>query len=419
MKLLIITILLGNIFIPAAAQEINYYKNIQPLIQSHCLPCHHKNNVGAMPLENYKQVSAYGRMIAYTTENKLMPPWKADAGYSHLKDYNNLTKEEIELIKAWVNAGVEEGKDIPGVNKTASVKEKLFPTPDMVIAMKESYLLAGDYTETAQVFVIPSNLEEEKYIDAIEFVPGNKKIVKSCTVSIDTGNTGALYDSYDLNYGYLSLNGLAFIPCQYNWYQWTADEGASFYTFPYAKKIPAGSNLLLHISYAASTTIQKDSSILKLHFAAKTDSLKTICSQILFDTTNITNGPFVINVGDKRKFFAEHTIDKPVKIYSVMPMGQHACSSWEIYAIDHVTGQRINILKIPHWDAHWKKKYYPDIPIRLSAGSTIFGVAYYNNGDDNTDLIILPPKKIKNGEGQRDELFVVGYDLVELKSVTE
>ncbi len=84
-----------------------------------------------------------------------------------------------------------------------------------------------------------------------------------------------------------------------------------------------------------------------------------------------------------------------------------------------VTGQRINILKIPHWDAHWKKKYYPDIPIRLSAGSTIFGVAYYNNGDDNTDLIILPPKKIKNGEGQRDELFVVGYDLVELKSVTE
>jgi len=96
-----------------------------------------------------------------------------------------------------------------------------------------------------------------------------------------------------------------------------------------------------------------------------------------------------------------------------MPMGQFALSSWEIYAIDSLTGNRFNILRIPHWDAHWKKKYTLETPVSLSAGSKVFGIAYYNNADDNPNLIILPPKKIKYGEGQRDELFIVQFDFID------
>ncbi len=74
------------------------------------MPCHAKTGIGAMAFTNYKEVAAFGRMIQYVTENKLMPPWKADAGYSHLKNYNNLTEAEIEAIKSWVKNGVREGK---------------------------------------------------------------------------------------------------------------------------------------------------------------------------------------------------------------------------------------------------------------------------------------------------------------------
>ncbi|MCY7293380.1 MAG: hypothetical protein LH615_14470 [Ferruginibacter sp.] len=101
-----------------------------------------------------------------------------------------------------------------------------------------------------------------------------------------------------------------------------------------------------------------------------------------------------------------------------MPQGQYACYSWEIYAIDSTSGTRINILKIPKGDAHWKKKYDLGVPIKLSAGSKIFGIAYYNNSEENNNLIILPPKKIKNGEATRDELFLVQYDFVEIESAT-
>jgi hypothetical protein len=379
------------------------------------MSCHNKASIGAMAFTNYKEVAAYGQMIQYVTDSKLMPPWRGDAGYSQLKNYNTLNESEITTIKNWVKNGMPLGK-IAAKPTISPVKiNKPVVKPDLVLAMEKSFTVAGDYTSTSRVFVIPTNLINNEIVEAIEFVPGNRKIIKSCTVSIDTGQTGTQYDNNDLNYGYSSSTGLGFIPYQYSWYQWTADEAVGFTTLPVAKKIPAGSKLLLHITYVASTTTQKDSSLIKFRFLKNADKTKLVSSAILFDTTHLTNGPFVINKGEKRKFYATAHINKAIEIHSVMPMGQNALSSWEIYAVDSITGKRFDMLKIPHWDAHWKKKYILETPVPLSAGSKIFGIAYYNNVDDNPNLIILPPKKIKYGEGQRDELFIVQFDIVDME----
>ena len=395
------------------AQSLDYHTAIQPIIKMHCASCHNNTGVGAMSLTNYKEVSAYGKMIQYVTENKFMPPWKADPQYSHLKNYNALTVDEIAAIKNWVKTGMAEG-NLPVQSKETVLKPAIeVAVTDAVLAMEKSFIVSGDYKGKFQVFVIPTAFKQDEIIEAIEFVPGNKKIVKSCTISIDTGQTGIQFDNNDHNYGYSSLTGIGFIPYQYNWYQWTADEPTGFQLLTVAKRIPAGSKLLLHISYAASTTPQKDSSYIKFRFLKSTGKMKIASSKVLLDTTHITNGPFVVNKGEKRKYYAETKLTGAVEIYSVMPMGQFALSSWEIYAIDSLTGKRFEILKIPHWDAHWKKKYVLEKPVHLSAGSKIFGIAYYNNSEDNPNLIILPPKKIKYGEGQRDELFIVQFDTVD------
>jgi hypothetical protein len=396
------------------SQQINYVSNIKPIIENYCMPCHSKGNVGAMPLTTYKEVSAYAKMIQYVSVNKLMPPWKADPSFSHLKNVNYLSESEIALIKDWVNNGMEEGTILKNVQQKISLQTTSIEKPDIVFAMKEAFVQAADYTDRTQVFVIPTNFREDMYIEGLEFVAGNKKIVKSCSISIDTGTTGMRYDSNDLKYGYSSFANVGFLPHQYIWYQWTADMGATFFEKPYIKKIPVGSKILFHITYAASNTLEKDVSYLKCKTTKNTAGAKLIHSSILFASTHITNGPFVIDVDEKKKFFATTTIDRPIEIISVMPQGQYACYSWEIYAIDSISGSRINILKIPKWDAHWKKKYDMAVPIRLSAGSKIFGIAYYNNSEENNNLIILPPKKIKNGEATRDELFLVQYDVVEV-----
>lgn len=379
------------------------------------MPCHTRGNIGAMPLTNYGEARAYGKMIQYVTENKLMPPWKADAEFSPLKHQNSLTQIEIATIKAWVENGMPEGTATettpPPITSSTGIAN-----PDVVLAMEKSFAIANDYIERSQVFVIPIGLTNDAFIEAIEFVPGNAKIVKSCTISIDTGQTATRYDDNDLNYGYSTSAGVGFIPYQYNWYQWAPGRQADFYPSPYVKKLSAGSKLLFQITYRASTTVQKDSSYVKLRFAKSPPPFKLIQSEVLLDTTRITNGPFRIDVGDKKKFYTAYQVERPIEIHSVMPVGQTALSSWEIYAMDSLTGQRINLLKIPYWDAHWKAKYELATPVRLSAGSKIFGVAYYDNSDDNPNLIILPPKKIRYGEGQRDELFAVQFDVVYMEA---
>lgn len=404
-------------YLQPAAQSMDYYSTIQPIIKKHCLSCHNSSGVGAMALSNYKEVSAYARMIEYVTENKFMPPWKADPQYSHLKNYNALTADDINAIKNWVKDGMPEGNQ-PVQSIESSFTSVIYPpASEVTLGMEKSFVVSGDYKERSQVFVLPTGFTRDQSIDAIAFVAGNKKIVKSCTVSIDTGQTGTRYDNNDLNYGYSSLTGLGFIPYQYNWYQWTPDQQSGLYELPAPKKIPAGSKIMLHITYVATKITQSDSSYIKLRFVKNdADNHKFISGEILFDTTHLINGPFVIDKYEKRKFYATARINKGIEIHGVMPMGQYALTSWEIYAVDSITGRRFDILRIPYWDAHWKKKYILEKPVYLSAGSKIFGVADYNNSPDNPNLIIIPPKKIKYGEGQRDELFIVQFDIVEKES---
>lgn len=394
------------------SQTLDYHTNIKPIVQTHCLPCHTKAGIGAMPLTTCAEVKAYGKMVQYVTENRMMPPWKADANFSALKNANTLDDASIAAIKTWVDNGLPEGKAAAEAKPSRPTSAANIARPDAVMAMEKSFTIKDDYTERSQVFVLPVTVKKDEWVDAIEFVPGNRKLVKSCTVSVDTGQTGTEYDGNDLAYGYRSATGLGFVPYQHSWYQWTADEQATFHPPPYAKKLFAGSKLLLHITYKASKTIQKDSSFLKLRFAKKAGPVKWIRSEVLFDTSHITNGPFLINPGDKRKFYAERAVKAPMEIHSLMPVGQVALGGWEIYAVDSASQQRINLLKIPYWDAHWKKKYLLQNPVQLSAGSKIFGIAYYNNSEDNPNLTILPPKKIRHGHGQRDELFLVQFDVL-------
>lgn len=414
MKRIFAVLSLFTVALGVKAQPVNYHQNIQPLIQSHCLPCHAKNSIAPIPLTDYEELLAYGNMLGYVTANNIMPPWRAENKEGHLKNYNTLNEKEITLIKKWIASGFPEGDR---VQRPATTQYHTNVSGRLInVAMQKAFPIKSDYTERAQVFVLEPPTKKDEWIYAIKFLPGNRKIVKLASISLDTGIQGKLYDSYDERYGYSSQVGLSYIPSQFNWFQWTPDMADSFFNLPAPIKMKAGSRLLMHIAYAASDSIQKDSSVVLLRAGEKIPDSSGLQAGILIDTTHITNGPFVINKGDKKKVFAVRKLEQDEIIVSLMPMGQFALSSWDIYAIDSSNGIRIPLLRIPHWDAHWKKKYYLQQPLHLPKGSTIHATAYYNNSDDNRSLIILPPKQIRYGEGIRDEMFVIQYDYLESAS---
>ena len=394
-------------------QSLNYFNHIKPIIETHCMPCHQKENIGAMPLTTYDEVKSYARMIGYVTEKRLMPPFKANVHYSDLKYSKSLDSNHISILKNWYATGMKMGAE-PKFSENNKVSDKVVPKKDLIsFAMNQRFEIAGDNEERSRVFVIQTSFNEDLFASQIEFVPGSKKLIKNCFISIDTGNVASEYDGYDKEYGYYGLAGVAFNPYAYFWYEWTPDAPQWQAQIGFAKKIPKGSKLLFHIFYKASTIATFDSSHLNVKLINPLAVKKTIKTINLIDTSDIVNKPFVIRPHEKIRFLSTKKIDKDIELHAVIPCGQNACTGWEVFAIDGITKKRINILKIENWDAHWLRKYEFKYPIKLSAGSIINSETFYNNDDDNNNLTILPPKKIVYGEGSRMEMYKLFVDVTE------
>ena len=403
--------LLLILFARPANAQVTYNKQIKPLLDAHCLSCHHKGCIGPMPLSNYKEVSAYGDMILQVTTLQRMPPWKADPHYSALKDVNALSTASVTLIKLWVDSGMKEG--IPAKIAAPHKQPAHLSHADYTFAMKQRFTPKQGHTDYAQVFVIPTGLDSDIAIDALEFVPGNKRILKNCFISIDTSAQGELLDSYDPKYGYVNFGAYAFMPSSFIWYQWTPED--SIYVLPkgFVKRIPAHSKLLFYMNYMPSFDAQVpwDSSCLKVRIAKAEGKQQTIESVALIDTGNLNTPPFFVGRDERRQCMATLKIERPVTIHSIMPMGQLVCKSWEIYGINPKTQVQVPLLSIPEWDFAWRKKYTLATPITLPEGFELRAVAVYDNTDANTNIPILPTRPVHYGESKRLEMFTVAFDV--------
>ncbi len=403
---LIISIFMVNM---TFSQEVNYVDHIRPIIDQHCMPCHDTGNIGPIPLTNYQEVSSYGAMIEYVTSTRIMPPWKADHRYSVIEGANVLPPDKIRLIKDWVEGGLLQGIDTNATPPSDSLISMEQDSSIVTFSMAESFIHQGDYTPLWQVFVIPTKLKDDLYINEIEFIPGNRSIVKSCAISIDTSQLPFKYDKTDVKYGYNNLGGLAFIPHSYLWYFWTPDQQKRILPEPYIKKIPKGSSILMHIQYAPTGQATSDSSSLRLHTTGNKPESSVIYSEVLVNASMLLGDEKFIEPHDKRSCHTNIVLDKDITIHGLTPLGQYVNKSWKIYT-ESVNGAVTPLLQIQDWELQWKRSYQLVHPVTIMEGDEIIIEAYYDNTEENINIPQYPPRKTYPGEGRRDEMFMVQYD---------
>src|SRR4030095_8715570 len=160
---------------PAKKETITFSQDIASIIYEKCTGCHRPGQAVPFPLITYKDVAKRSKTFRETVDKQIMPPWPADPGYSHFRDENYLTEDEISLIDQWV----EEGAPIGDSSKIPPPPN--FPMgsaigkPDVVLKIKP-YLVKGDNTDRFMVMKIPFELQKDTFIRAVEFVPGCKYI---------------------------------------------------------------------------------------------------------------------------------------------------------------------------------------------------------------------------------------------------
>jgi hypothetical protein len=100
---------------PTAAQSAGdaptYSADIAPIVQDVCMRCHVEGGLGPMALTNYQEVRRYATRIRGAVLERSMPPWHMDPTIG-IQAFNNdisLTREQVETVVAWVDAGAPEG----------------------------------------------------------------------------------------------------------------------------------------------------------------------------------------------------------------------------------------------------------------------------------------------------------------------
>lgn len=170
----------------------NYHADIRPLLQRSCVHCHSPGNLAPFSLATYAAARSLGGSIVKATHDGIMPPWSAvpsDTCRPNLpwRDDESLSKEELDLLDLWVQKGSPEGH-ATAPETTTPERSTHLDSFDLELTPKSPYVASGDADEY-RCFVLDPAITEERYVSAIDLVPGNREIVHHATVLVDRDRT--------------------------------------------------------------------------------------------------------------------------------------------------------------------------------------------------------------------------------------
>jgi hypothetical protein len=156
--------------------EVNFTKDIAPILQRSCENCHRPNGAGPMPLQSYEDVRPWARAIKQRTSigprAGVMPPWyvEKNIGIQKFKNDPSLSEKEIAMIAQWADSGAPRGNpaDMPPPRQWDDGTKWQIGTPDLVVKTTEVVVKANAPDWWGEIPRVPTGLTEDRYVAAVE-----------------------------------------------------------------------------------------------------------------------------------------------------------------------------------------------------------------------------------------------------------
>ena len=246
--------LLGRIKQPVKAPTVTYANQISRIFQANCNQCHRTGEIGPFVLDDFEEAVGWGDMIVEVIDNGRMPPWHADPNHGSFLNDRRLREDEKDMIRKWVADGAPFGNAADLPEKQTYVDGWRLPRqPDLVLPMqKRPFTVPADGSVDYQYFVVDPKFTEDKWVSAVEVIPGNRSVVHHSIVFIRPPNGKKLPDI-----GWLG----AYVPGQ----QSIALSASR------ARFVPAGSKFVFQQHYTPNGTEQTDITKVGLIFADESE----------------------------------------------------------------------------------------------------------------------------------------------------
>ena len=404
--------------------EVTFYRDVLPLLQSHCQRCHHPGDVAPFQLLTFEDALGWADDIKDYVTNRKMPPWPIRGGLP-LKNDRGLNENQIATFSRWVEAGCPKGnaKDAP--------QPVVFPVkkdwendnpPDIILEMPAAFHLAAKGEDHYRMIAFPLNNKEELNIQQVQFVPGNKRIVHHELTFYD--GTGMVEDaqkrlgkgkpigSNDQDYGpgYESGMGLGFplksIRLEHRNEKnpggalgvWVPGQGKMAFPPKAVSVVPPESSILMQIHYHRTGKPEED--ISKIGIWLSKEKPEKYVNYMLVDTSFR-----MIPKGVARfKSVGSRVVAQDCEAYLFKPHMHFAGREMRVWHQPKNSRERNLLFDLRGWDYNWQTSYYLKEFYPLEKGSMLHVEAIFDNSIQNPDNRFNPPRMLFLGENDEDEM---------------
>ena len=155
-----------------------YAEHIAPLLRKHCQDCHHVGTEAPFALMTYRDVATQADAIAEVVTDRSMPPWFASERHGNWVNHRGLSDSERETVLAWLAAAMPKG------DLTKQPPARVFPKqkwrigePDLVLTMPIPHQIPATGFVDYRYTVFPHIFTEDTWVDAVEILPENGRVV--------------------------------------------------------------------------------------------------------------------------------------------------------------------------------------------------------------------------------------------------
>ncbi len=391
-----------------------YHRDVAPILQKHCQDCHRPGQVAPFSLLTYEQARKRASDIVSVTEDGTMPPWHASTSAGGpFRDARVLAEAERKTLAAWAAASCPLGdaKDGPP-EKTWSSDWALGP-PDLVLEMPQAYTLSSSGRDEHRVFVIPSGLTEGKWVSAVDFRPGNPRVVHHVLAAFDVTGQAKKLDKADPQPGYKTFagygtlpNGLPFLPAG-GLSGWAPGKLPNALPDGVGRYVPAGADILLQVHYHKSGKDESDRSAIGLYFAKAQIEKQLKAGIVMPPRPGLFSLPkLLIPAGDAHyEIKGTWTAGYDAHLLSVIPHMHWLGKDFILEAI-RPDGARQTLIKIDNWDFNWQGTYEFEKEVALPKGTRLELSAHFDNSSKNPRNPSKPPVEVHWGEQTTDEMCI-------------
>ncbi len=372
----------------SAFADISYEHDVAPILVDKCMKCHVEGGIAPWQMKNYSTVFGWSLMMREVLRTRRMPPYHADPEYGEFKHDLSLSKEELQTLVHWVDAGAKKDSDVdPLAAYTAVAPMWDKGEPDLIFELNQEDIPATgivDYRYQEHDITIGKDI----WATGFQILPGNREVLHHVLVSVIYPD--GFIEPIDRKSPWLDGLLAAWAP------------GGETEVFPEdtGRAIPKGSKLHFQLHYTTNGKAQSDKSTVGIYYTDQEPANEYLMVGAF--NTNLQIPPGEQRYENKAKHLFEHD----ATLYALFPHMHFRGKAMKFTAL-YPDGQREVLLNVPNYSFNWQRGYLFEEPLKLPARTVLYIDAVFDNSKQNT-FNPAPEKTIYWGDFSFDEM-LIGY----------